>query len=73
MSWVADRKLWVTADGERVVEDGDPDARILLCVPGQTVPDDVATRYGLGKAAKGRKKPARDKAVKPARDKGGGG
>ena len=70
--WTADRRLWLTVDG-KVVEDGHPDARTLLCAPGQTIPYDQAERLGLVTGGKGRKKPAKDKAVKrPARDKGGG-
>ncbi len=69
--WTSDRRLWLTPDG-KVVEDGDPAARTLLCAPGQTIPWDQAVALGLVTGGKGRKKPAKDKAVKPARDKGDG-
>jgi hypothetical protein len=42
-----DRKLWLTADKSKVVEDGDPDAAFLLGTPGTVVPDDEAERLGL--------------------------
>ncbi len=45
--YIADRKLWLTADRERVVEDGDPEARFLLAVPGRAVPEEQAVRLGL--------------------------
>ncbi len=70
--WTADRRLWLTPDG-KVVEDGHPDARTLLCAPGQTIPYDQAVALGLVTGGKGRKKPAKDKAVKQGRDKAGDG
>lgn len=42
-----DRKLWLTADRGKVVEDGDPKAAFLLGVAGSDVPDDEAKRLGL--------------------------
>ncbi len=45
--YIADRKLWLTADRERVVEDGDPEARFLLAAPGRAVPEEQAVRLGL--------------------------
>lgn len=47
-----DRRLWLTADRERVVEDGDPEAAFLLAAPGQTVSETQAERYGLVPKAK---------------------
>lgn len=47
-SWVvATQRLWRTSDGDRLVEDGDPDAATLFCVPGNRIPLDDAVRYGL--------------------------
>jgi hypothetical protein len=43
----ADRRLWETADRSRVVEDGDPEAAFLLCIPGDEIPEEQAKRYGL--------------------------
>lgn len=42
-----DRKLWLTADKDRVVEDGDPAAAFLLGNEGTTVPNDEAERLGI--------------------------
>lgn len=44
---VADRRLWLTADKVRVVEDGDPAAAFLLASPGTEIPVDEAERLGL--------------------------
>lgn len=60
--FTSDRKLWLTADRNRVVEDGDPDAAFLLAVRGDEIDAETAQRYGLGaKAVKG---PPEDKALK---------
>lgn len=42
-----DRTLWLTADQQRVVEDGDPQAATLYATPGMQVPHEQAERYGL--------------------------
>ena len=42
-----DRKLWLTEDRSRVVEDGDPEAAFLLGTAGKEIPDDEAERLGL--------------------------
>lgn len=48
MTWVtATQRLWVTADGDRLVEDGDPDAAVLFCIPGRQIQLADAERYGL--------------------------
>lgn len=44
---MADRKLWLTADKSRVVEDGDADAAILFATPGWVIPEREAQYYGL--------------------------
>ncbi len=41
------RRLYLTADASRVVEDGDPDAATLLCQAGGEIPHATAARYGL--------------------------
>lgn len=56
--FVTDRKLWLTADRERVVEDGDPAAAFLLASAGKELDAETVEKYGL-------------KAAKPAEDKGG--
>lgn len=48
MSNVKIPKRWyLTEDKSRAVEDGDPDASVLLCPAGGEVPREVAARYGL--------------------------
>lgn len=42
-------RLWLTADRERLVADGDPDAAYLFATPGQAVSRDEAERYRLVK------------------------
>lgn len=66
----ADRKLWLTADKETVVEDGDPKAAFLLASPGDELSDDDVKRYGIKvkQAA-----PAEDKQAEPAEDKADSG
>lgn len=44
---VLEEKLWLTADRERVVPDGDPEAAFLLGTPGKRVSADEAERLGL--------------------------
>jgi hypothetical protein len=46
-----DRRLYLTQDKSRVVEDGDPEAATLLCAAGGEVPHATAVRYGLVKPA----------------------
>jgi hypothetical protein len=53
--YTTDRKLWLTADRERVVEDGDPEAAFLLASAGKTLDAETVERYGLDpKAGKGK-------------------
>ncbi len=48
----ADRRLFLTADRSRVVEEGDPHARFLFARPGTRIRAADAERYGLVKARK---------------------
>jgi hypothetical protein len=65
-SIIPGRRLWLTADGTRLVEDGDVEARSLFCGPGDEISEADAVRFGL-KA----EPPLEDKAVKaPPEDKG---
>lgn len=64
---MADRRLWLTADKARVVEDGDPEAAFLLAAPGHPILEADVKRLGLGVkdgcvVLKARRK-AEDKAV----------
>lgn len=73
--YTAPAKLWLTADRERVVEDGSPEAAHLFLAEGHQIPEEMAKQYGLVKAKaapkdKAADKPA-DKAVKKPADKSG--
>lgn len=41
------RRLWLTADRDRLVEQWDPDAAFLFCIPGQIIAQADAIRFGL--------------------------
>jgi hypothetical protein len=43
----ADRNLYTDGSKTRLVEENDPDARFLLCAKGQSIPDQLAQRFGL--------------------------
>ena len=73
-NYIADRRLWLTADREGVVEDGDPRAAFLLASEGTEVPDEDVKRYGLkakGKPANKEASPTADKEAAPAANKSG--
>ena len=64
-SYFPGRRLWLTADKSRLVEEGDPDAATLFCGPRDGISEADAERFGI-KAAP----PLEDKAVKaPPEDK----
>lgn len=69
-----DRKLWLAADLQTVVEDGDSAARSLLGTPGKRIPLRDAIRFGLTEdaAAVKQAKPASNKQAKPAATKTAG-
>lgn len=64
----AERKLWLDADG-CLVEDGDPRAAVLYCVPGDEIPRAEAERLGLLKSRRKSRRPAQNKARKPREEK----
>ena len=65
-----DRTLWLTADRDRVVEEGDPEAAYLLGTAGKEIPDDEAKRLGLsGKSKTSEAAPAEEKESEPADNK----
>lgn len=43
----ADRRLFLTADRDRIVEDGDPDAAVLFAPVGEPILSAQIVRYGL--------------------------
>lgn len=59
------KRLYLTADKAKVVEEGDPEAAFLLVGEGGQIPQEEAEKYGLTKAAES----AETKAVKPKADK----
>lgn len=71
---VADRKLWLTAGKDRLVEDGDPDAAFLWATPGKKVSVDDARRldYQPRSDAKAIDAPVEDKAVSETPNKARG-
>lgn len=67
-----DRKLWLTQDRERVVEDGHAEAAFLLGGPGDEIAADEAERLGLKQAKQAANKQAVEpdnKAIAPAESK----
>lgn len=60
-----DRTLYLTADQDTAVEEGDPRAAFLLGREGKEIPDDEAERLGVKPA----KKAAEPKAAEPATNK----
>lgn len=63
---IADRRLWLTADRARVVEEGDPEAAFLFVTPGKEISDSDAEKYGLKRSAKPGAKQADEPANKEA-------
>lgn len=53
----ADKRLYLTADRSRVVEEGDPEAASLLAAEGQEILDAEAERLGLTGTAKSKAEP----------------
>ncbi len=66
-----DRTLWLTAERDRVVEDGDPAAAFLYATAGKRVSAEEAERFGAMPAKSERKKadPSEDKQASPAENK----
>ena len=59
MAETADRRLWRTRDGERLVADGDPDAATLAYAPGDEIAKADTDKVPAGKAeAKSKPAPA---------------
>jgi hypothetical protein len=45
---VADRRLWLTADRKRIVEDGDPRAAFLFAAPGEEISSAQVVKFKIG-------------------------
>lgn len=72
-AWAADRRLWLTVDKSRVVEEGDPDAAFLFASPGTEVTAADVQKYDLGPRKPAEQKQAvkpEDKAADPPANKG---
>jgi hypothetical protein len=54
----ADRKLYLTADRERVVEEGDDDAAFLFKGEGDEITDEEAKQYGISARKEEQTEPA---------------
>lgn len=44
---VAQQRLYLTADKDRLVRQDDPAAAFLYCTPGDEIPESAAERFGL--------------------------
>lgn len=54
--WVeSEERLWLTADGESLVVEGDPAAASLFATPGKRISREDAERFGLARAKPGDK------------------
>lgn len=60
------KRLFLTADRSRVVDETSPDAAFLLVGAGCELPDSIARFYGLLDEAKAVEAPAENKAVQSA-------
>jgi hypothetical protein len=67
------RRLWINNAGDGAVDDGHPDAHILLCTDTDEIPADVAERLGVKAAPAPKEKDGgNDKARQPGKDKADG-
>ncbi len=71
---ISDRRLWLTADKSRVVEEGDRDAATLLAAQGRKVSPDDQKQFGISEGPGGKlmlkqKAKPEDKAKKAPEDK----
>lgn len=67
---IADRRLWLTADRNKVVEEGDPNAATLYATPGTVIPAEAVKRFKI-KPLKKAKVKAEDKSSDPDQNKSG--
>lgn len=58
--YVANERLWLTANGEKLVKDGDPEAAVLFTTPGKFVSKEDAVKFGLVKKAEAPSNKAKD-------------
>jgi len=55
---IATKRLYVTADRSRIVDESDPTAAYLLCAAGVEIPREAVERYGLAKNPETKPEPA---------------
>ena len=69
------KRLYITADGDRLVEEGDPDAQFLYANPGRKIPDEDAAKFGLIESETqdddSKKASAEESAVEPSKKRRG--
>ena len=53
-TFTADRRLWLTADRSRVVEEGDPAAATLFCSVGRAISTADAERLNISQGSDGK-------------------
>ena len=53
-TFIADRRLWLTADRSRVVEEGDPAAATLFCSAGRAIATADAERLNISQGPSGK-------------------
>ena len=68
----AKERLWLTQDRDRLVGDGDPEARFLFCAPGHRIPAAEARKYGLIESEVKEAAPAETKEMPKSENKGRG-
>lgn len=67
---ISSKTLYLTADRENVVEEGDPKAQFLLVKAGMELPDAMAEKYGVKGDKKAAAAPPAEPAPAPAEDAG---
>jgi len=65
--YIAEERLWLNADQDKLVPQGHKDAAFLFAIPGDVIPAEKAKAFGLGKK---KAEAAGDKKRAPARNKG---
>lgn len=70
--YTADKRLYVNADGTKVVDEDSPDAASLLIAEGGELSDEDAKKYGLKNTAESKAEhaPSEDKAERGPQLKG---
>ena len=67
--YIAEERLYLTADRQRVVKEGSEDAAFLYAAVGHRIPAEFAEAQGLEKSKAKAKKKSADKAAPKSADK----